>query len=145
MPHGWHALSLRRAWGRLHALRRLRACHPTATTIAGMHDAASDEELAQQAANGQTAAFHRLTERYYRPVGGFIYKRVGRADLVEDLVQETFLEAWQALKAGRGPRKFSSWLFGIAQNRAGKWRRRKRPVLFDPSAAPDNLGEAPPE
>ena len=110
-----------------------------------MHDAASDEELAQQAANGQTAAFHRLTERYYRPVGGFIYKRVGRADLVEDLVQETFLEAWQALKAGRGPRKFSSWLFGIAQNRAGKWRRRKRPVLFDPSAAPDNLVEAPPE
>src|SRR5712692_3122755 len=25
---GWHALSLRRAWGSNHALRRLRACHP---------------------------------------------------------------------------------------------------------------------
>src|ERR1043166_849515 len=26
---GWHALSPRRAWGRPHALRGLRACHPT--------------------------------------------------------------------------------------------------------------------
>jgi RNA polymerase sigma-70 factor (ECF subfamily) len=110
-----------------------------------MHDAASDEELAQQAARGVTAAFHRLTERYYRPVGGFLFKRVGRPDVVEDLVQETFLEAWQAIQTGRGPRKLSSWLFGIAHNRAGKWLRRKRPILFDPTAAPDDLGETPPE
>ena len=67
----------------------------------------------------------------------------GKLD-ASDLVQETFLEAWQALKAGRGPRKFSSWLFGIAHNCAGKWLRRKRPVLFDPSAAPD-IVETPAE
>jgi RNA polymerase sigma-70 factor (ECF subfamily) len=98
---------------------------------------ASDGELVQQTLRGATAAFHQLTLRYYRPVGGFILKRVGRPDLVEDLVQETFLEAFQALKAGRGPQQFSSWLFGIAHNRCGKWLRRKRPALFDPMAAPD--------
>ena len=109
-----------------------------------MHDAASDEELAQQTANGVTEAFHRLTERYYRPVGGFIFKRVGRPDLVEDLVQETFLEAFQALKRRRVPHKFSSWLFGIAHNRCGKWHRQKRPALFDTAAAPVEL-KTPPE
>jgi RNA polymerase sigma-70 factor, ECF subfamily len=98
---------------------------------------ASDAELVAQTLQGVTAAFQQLTLRYYRPVGGFIFKRVGRSDLVEDLVQETFLEAFQGLRQGREPRHFSSWLFGIAHNRCGKWLRRKRPVLFDPHAVPD--------
>ncbi len=96
-----------------------------------------DADLVRQTMQGQTEAFHLLTVRYYRPVGGFILKRVQRPDLVEDLVQETFLEAFRALKDGRGPTNFSSWLFGIAHNRCGKWLRRKRPKLFDTNEAPD--------
>jgi RNA polymerase sigma-70 factor (ECF subfamily) len=38
---------------------------------------------------------------------------------------------------GRTPQHFSSWLFGIAHNRCGKWLRRKRPILFSPDAAPE--------
>jgi len=98
---------------------------------------ATDADLVYQTMQGQTNAFHQLTERYYRPVGGFILKRVQRPDLVEDLVQETFLEAFRSLKEGRKPEHFSSWLFGIAHNRCGKWLRRKRPVLFDPDRVPD--------
>src|SRR4051812_48681090 len=96
----------------------------------------SDAELVKEVLHGSTAAFQHLTQRYYRPVGGFILKRIGRPDPVEDLVQETFLEALQALKSGRAPQHFSSWLFGIAHNRCGKWLRRKRSVLFDPDRAP---------
>lgn len=97
----------------------------------------SDAELVERTRNGETGAFHLLCQRYYRPVGGFVFKRVGQWDLVEDLVQETFLEAFQAIKNGQTPTHFSSWLFGIAHNRCGKWLRRKRPALFDPQAAPD--------
>jgi RNA polymerase sigma-70 factor (ECF subfamily) len=107
-----------------------------------MDGTANDAELVEQTLRGVTDAFHQLTVRYYRPVGGFILKRVGRPDLVEDLVQETFLEAFQALKAGKGPQKFSSWLFGIAHNHCGKWLRRKRPLLFAPNEVPE-LGSAP--
>src|SRR5207237_9718638 len=96
-----------------------------------------DADLVRLTLLGRTDAFHQLTVRYYRPVGGFILKRVQRPDLVEDRVQETFLEAFQALKAGREPRHFSSWLFGIAHNRCGKWLRRRRPVLFAPDEAPN--------
>ena len=101
-----------------------------------MNSDPSDAELVEQAMRGVADAFHLLCQRYYRPVGGFVFKRVGRVDLVEDLVQETFLEALKALKAGQTPKHFSSWLFGIAHNRCGKWLRRKRPALFDPSEAP---------
>src|SRR5688500_18431622 len=102
----------------------------------------TDAELVEQTLRGVTDAFHQLCERYYRPVCGFVFKRVDKYDLVEDLVQETFLDAQQAIKAGQKPQNFSSWLFGIAHKRCGKWLRRKRPALFDPNEAPEQ--PAPP-
>ena len=107
-----------------------------ARTLDRQSSQAEDADLARRSAAGDAEAFRRLTQRYYRPVGGFVLKRVQRPDLVEDLVQETFFEAYRSIKAGRLPDHFSSWLFGIAHNCCGKWLRRKRPVLFDPSAAP---------
>jgi RNA polymerase sigma-70 factor (ECF subfamily) len=104
-----------------------------------MAEPASDDDLVEQTLRGDRSAFQQLTLRYFRPVGAFILKRVERPDLVEDLLQETFLEAYQALKSGRRPERFSSWLFGIAHNRCGKWLRRKRPVLFDPKQAEDQM------
>ena len=115
-----------------------------ARTLDRQSSPAEDADLARRSAAGDAEAFRRLTQRYYRPVGGFVLKRVQRPDLVEDLVQETFLEAFRSLKAGRLPDHFSSWLFGIAHNCCGKWMRKKRPILFDPSAAPD-VGAAPSE
>jgi RNA polymerase sigma-70 factor (ECF subfamily) len=97
----------------------------------------ADAALAQRVSQGDTAAFDDLTERYYRPVCAFLYKRLQNVDTVEDLAQETFLEAFRALKEGRVPTNFSSWLFGIAVNRCGKWFRRKRPGLFPADAPPD--------
>jgi RNA polymerase sigma factor (sigma-70 family) len=110
---------------------------PPLVTIASMGPTVSDGELVQKTLGGDTEAFHQLTVRYYRPVAAFILKRVQRPDLVEDLAQETFLESYQALKAGRQPQYFSSWLFGIAHNRCGKWLRRKRPVQFTLGQARD--------
>jgi RNA polymerase sigma-70 factor (ECF subfamily) len=96
-----------------------------------------DADLVRRCLHGDRQAFHELTVRYYRPVGAFLLKRVGRPDVVEDLAQETFLEAYRSLKAGRQPEHFSSWLFGIAVNCCGKWLRRRRPVLFDATQPPD--------
>jgi RNA polymerase sigma-70 factor, ECF subfamily len=86
---------------------------------------------------GDEAAFAELTARYYRPVCAFLFKKLGQPDLVEDLAQETFLEAFKALRDRRGPAYFSSWLFGIAHNRCGKWFRRKKVGLFPADEPPD--------
>jgi RNA polymerase sigma-70 factor (ECF subfamily) len=97
----------------------------------------SDADLVRRCLSGERDAFDQLTVRYYRPVGAFLLRRVQRPDVVEDLAQETFLEAYRSLKAGRRPDNFSSWLFGIAVNCCGKWLRRKKPALFDPANAPE--------
>ncbi len=99
----------------------------------------TDKDLVARCVGGDTAAFQVLTMRYYRPVSGYIFKRVGQFDLVEDLVQETFLEAFRCLKGNARPEHFSSWLFGIAHNRCGKWFRRKRPSLFPATDPPATL------
>src|SRR5437868_5106112 len=77
---------------------------------------ALEAQLVRRAAGGDNCAFETLTLRYYRPVGGFLLKRVQSPDAVEDLTQETFLEAFRSLKLGRTPERFSTWLFGIAHN-----------------------------
>jgi RNA polymerase sigma-70 factor, ECF subfamily len=102
-----------------------------------------DADLVRRCLGGERNAFDELTVRYYRPVGAFLLKRVQRPDVVEDLAQETFLEAYRSLKEGRRPENFASWLFGIAVHCCGKWLRRKRPALFDPASPPD-LPAAPP-
>jgi len=99
----------------------------------------ADAELIERYFQGDAGAFELLTNRYYRPVSGFLYRRVQRFEVVEDLAQETFLEALRSLRAGRRPEQFASWLFTIARNCAGKWLRRKRPQLFDPDAPPVDL------
>jgi RNA polymerase sigma-70 factor (ECF subfamily) len=102
----------------------------------GMPATESDADLVRRCLDGERDAFQELTVRYYRPVGAFLLKRLQRPDIVEDLAQETFLEAYRSLKAGRRPENFSSWLFAIAVHCCGKWLRRKRPALFDPADPP---------
>jgi RNA polymerase sigma-70 factor (ECF subfamily) len=96
-----------------------------------------DAGLVKRWSAGSKEAFQELTERYYRPVCAFLWKRVQRTDLVEDLAQETFLEAFRSLKSLSRPEQFSNWLFGIARNRCGKWLRRPQPALFPASDPPD--------
>ena len=111
--------------------------HDMAPTFPDDRPRHSDSDLVRRCLGGERDAFHELTVRYYRPVGAFLLKRVQRPDVVEDLAQETFLEAYRSLKEGRRPENFASWLFGIAVHCCGKWLRRKRPALFDPADPPD--------
>jgi RNA polymerase sigma-70 factor (ECF subfamily) len=97
----------------------------------------SDTELVCLCARGDDGAFHELAARYYRPVCAFLFKKLGEADLVEDLAQETFLEAFKALRQKQQPAWFSSWLFGIAHHRCGKWFRKKKLSLYPANEPPE--------
>src|SRR2546423_8361003 len=104
-----------------------------------------ETELVRQAAGGDRDAFETLTIRYYRPVGSFLLRRVQQPDVVEDLAQETFLEAFRSLKQGRIPERFSTWLFGIAHNVSGTWLRRRRVLSFSgPPPAEVAASDPPP-
>lgn len=92
--------------------------------------AASDQEVVLAARRGSQAAYRELLRRYERPVFSLIYRMVRDRELAEDLAQETFIKALNALDSYRPEYKFSSWIFKIANNAAiDQLRRRELDTL----------------
>jgi RNA polymerase sigma-70 factor (ECF subfamily) len=59
-----------------------------------------------------------FVSRYADPIYGYISQRLApRADLVEDLVQEVFLVAFQKLDTFAGKSSVLGWLLGIARHK----------------------------
>ena len=81
--------------------------------------------LIQSAQQGDRAAFDRLVRAHAGPLLGFLRHQVG-PDAAEDVLQETWVAGWSALKTYRGQARFKAWLYAIAQHkcldhqRAGK-------------------------
>ncbi len=80
--------------------------------------------LAERAKDGDIEAFGRLVDRFKRPLCASIYPRVGDWHSTQDLAQDVFVAAYQGLSDLRDPRRFRSWLFTIAKNRAVSLLRR---------------------
>ena len=77
------------------------------------------------ARHGQEAAYRELVRRYERPVFSLVYRMVRDRELAEDLAQETFVKALNAIESYRPEFKFSSWIFKIANNAAIDHLRRR--------------------
>lgn len=56
----------------------------------------------------------------------FAYRLCGQVETAEDLVQETFTEAWRGIGALRDRKKGKAWLFQICRHRYAHWVRDSR-------------------
>ena len=104
-----------------------------------------DRALVKTAAGGGVAAFEALYRRHVGRVHGVIVRLVGgHGARAEDLTQEAFVRAWQALPAFRFESAFSTWLHRLAVNTAlmELRSRRSRPQDDADDAALDTLGSA---
>jgi RNA polymerase sigma factor (sigma-70 family) len=77
----------------------------------------SDDRLVALAADGHDRAFEAIVERYRRPLQRYLRRLLSEA-LAEDVLQATFVRAWQALRAGTDVRELRPWLYRIAHNQA---------------------------
>ena len=77
-----------------------------------------DQELVTRAQNSDTEAFNPLVYKYQQKIYHLIYRKVGDRETAQDLCQEVFLKAWQALPNFKGQSVFYSWLYQIAVNRS---------------------------
>jgi RNA polymerase sigma-70 factor (ECF subfamily) len=102
-----------------------------------------DHALARAAAGGDGSAFEALYRRHAARIHGVVARLVGydRAR-AEDLVQEAFVRAWQALPAYRFESAFGTWLHRLAVNTALMDLRaaRSRPRGSDDEDALDQVG-----
>jgi RNA polymerase sigma-70 factor (ECF subfamily) len=85
----------------------------------------TDQEVVLLARSGREAAYRELVRRYERPVFALLYRMVRDRELAEDLAQETFIKALNAIESYRPEFKFSSWIFKIGNNAAIDHLRRR--------------------
>lgn len=84
-----------------------------------------DERLIEAARSGDRKAFASLVERHRGRVYGTAYALLRHEEDARDVTQETFLRAYRGLSVLEDPRRFGSWLVGIAAHSARDVRRRR--------------------
>ncbi len=85
-----------------------------------------DDALISRARSGDEKAFVDLIEAYHAYVYTIVNEIVGNSHDAEDVVQETFINAYGGLPQLEDRAKFKSWLAEIARNCARNWLRRRR-------------------
>ena len=92
----------------------------------------SDEELIAEIRHGSRAAFDTLFERYRQPVWQFFRRRTRRAEVAEELAQDTFVAVLEGARRYEQRGTFRSYLFGIAYNVLLADRRKAAHRATDP-------------
>ena len=98
----------------------------TRTLAPSDHAHLEDRELAALAAGGTESAFRELLTRYERPVFSLIYRMVRDRTLAEDLAQEAFIRAFNAIGTYKTSYKFSNWILKIANNHTIDYLRKRK-------------------
>jgi RNA polymerase sigma-70 factor, ECF subfamily len=108
---------------------------------------ARDAALIRRVRDGDTTAFDGLVKAYMRQAFQMAYRVVGHREDAEDLVQESFLAAYQYLDSFDVERPFGPWIMRIVLNRGANLRRARARRATEPetdgvSLAPSALDEA---
>lgn len=93
-----------------------------------------DEELVMKAQRGDMHAFEELVERYHGKIYGLTYNMTSNREDAEDLAQEVFVKAYEALPRFKGKSSFYTWIYRIAVNKTINYRKkrnRKRALSLD--------------
>lgn len=89
---------------------------------------AGEGDCIRETQNGRPEAFNLLVAHYAPRIRAYLHRMVRNHEEAEDLTQETFLKAFQALPRFQADRPFKRWLYTIATNtglNALRTRRRK--------------------
>jgi RNA polymerase sigma factor RpoE len=96
--------------------------------VAPASDSRDEErELLRRAKAGELTAYDDLVRRYQERVYATIYHMTSNHEDANDLAQDTFIKAFQALHSFKGDSSFFTWLYRIAVNKTiNHLKQRKR-------------------
>ncbi len=108
--------------------------------MTGSHD---DRFLIEQCRAGKTESFGTLVRQYQDRIYPTLLRLCGCAEDAQDLLQDTFLRAYEKLDRFHGDSSFYTWLYRIAVNLALSDRRKRRvPGRLAPAAGGEALDPA---
>ena len=86
-----------------------------------------DEELlVQRARRGDLAAYDDLVKRHQERIYATIYHMTANHEDANDLAQESFIKAFQALKSFKGGSSFYTWIYRIAVNKTINFLKQRK-------------------
>ena len=95
-----------------------------------------DTDLVRRCLAGEDSAFTMLVTKYRRQVYAIAFRFTGNHEEADDLVQDTFIKAYQHLNGFRGEAAFKTWLFRITTNLSINANKSSR-VSKDSGQEPD--------
>lgn len=110
-----------------HAIANHRsALEPTRASSEGIHPRAADSELIERLVRGDQWAKEALYRRYVKVVWGTALHMMGNRADAQDVVQDTFVEAFRDVATLRAHAALRPWLLRISVHQAHRrFRRRK--------------------
>ena len=91
---------------------------------------AEDREYVERVLAGEPEVFEQLVRKYNRLGGAIAYGVLSDFHLAEDVVQDAFIRAFEALDSLKDPGRFRVWFAGIVKRRSiDVLRQRKNPRI----------------
>lgn len=117
----------------------------TAPVADGVIDEAYERNLLQRIQAGDKFACAECVDLHSAGVYRLALRMVGSPEEAEDVVQETFLNAFRSIDTFEGRARLGTWLYRIAYNTALMRMRKKQPlyVSIDPPAVNDEEEPTP--
>lgn len=101
---------------------------------------ATDEDIVAQVIGGDIDAFGDIMQRYETRLVRYVVYLIHNEHAARDVVQESFIKAYQNLQGFNAKYKFSSWIYRIAHNEAMNAVKREKHLAHDIDV--DEISEA---
>ena len=83
-------------------------------------------DLVRRARHGDLEAYDDLVKRYQERIYATVYHMTSNHDDANDIAQEAFIKAYQALKSFKGGSTFYTWLYRIAVNKTINFLKQRK-------------------
>jgi RNA polymerase sigma factor (sigma-70 family) len=85
-----------------------------------------EPELVKRARQGDLSAYDDLVRRYQERIYATLYHMTSNHEDANDLAQEAFIKAFQALKTFKGGSSFYTWVYRIAVNKTINFLKQRK-------------------
>jgi RNA polymerase sigma-70 factor (ECF subfamily) len=99
---------------------------PVADNDSGRTMPVDEKALVRQARDGDLEAYDQLVRCYQERIYATIYHMTANHEDANDLAQESFIKAFQALKSFKGGSSFYTWLYRIAVNKTINFLKQRK-------------------